>query len=71
MDKWTVGRISQLTTEPGMLTACNCIGPQQGFPKCPCMMRGLIQRDGRWVEPEKDLGPVRSVLPDLSPKEAD
>ena len=38
--------------------ACNCIGPQPGFPRCPCQMRGLIQRDGRWIEPEKDLGPV-------------
>lgn len=38
--------------------ACHCVGPQPGFPKCPCMMRGLIQRDGRWVQPEKDLGPV-------------
>lgn len=23
------------------------------------MMRGVIQRDGRWIEPERDLGPVR------------
>lgn len=38
--------------------ACNCIGPQNGQPRCPCMMRGVIQRNGRWVEPERDLGPV-------------
>lgn len=38
--------------------SCNCVGPQPGFPKCPCMMRGLIQRNGRWIEPKKDLGPV-------------
>ena len=38
--------------------ACFCVGPQPGFPRCPCMMRGLVQRDGRWVEPERDLGPV-------------
>lgn len=42
--------------------ACCCIGPQPGFPRCPCMMRGLIQRDGRWIEPEKDLGPVQKYL---------
>jgi len=42
--------------------ACNCIGPQNGEPRCPCMMRGLIQRNGRWIEPEKDLGPVTSRL---------
>lgn len=40
--------------------SCNCIGPQNGEPLCPCQMRGLVQRDGRWVRPEKDMGPVRS-----------
>lgn len=44
-----------------MSHACNCIGPQNGEPRCPCMMRGIIQRDGRWVEPERDLGPVSSA----------
>jgi hypothetical protein len=39
---------------------CNCIGPQNGAPRCPCAMRGVIQRDGRWVVPEQDLGPVSS-----------
>jgi len=37
---------------------CFCIGPQNGEPKCPCEMKGLIQRDGRWIQPEVDLGPV-------------
>ena len=37
---------------------CACIGPQNVQPRCPCMMRGLVQRDGRWIEPERDLGPV-------------
>lgn len=40
------------------MTACNCIGPQRGQPRCPCMMRGLVERDGRWIEPERDLGPA-------------
>lgn len=40
---------------------CNCIGPQNGQPKCPCQMRGLIQRDGRWIQPEVDLGPVTNT----------
>lgn len=39
--------------------SCGCIGPQRGEPYCPCRMRGVIQRDGRWIEPERDLGPVR------------
>jgi len=40
------------------MSACNCIGPQRGEPLCPCMMRGVIQRDGHWVR-ETDLGPVQ------------
>jgi hypothetical protein len=43
--------------------ACNCIGPQRGEPRCPCQMRGVIERDGRWIVPEQDLGPVRSQTP--------
>ncbi len=37
------------------------MGPQNGEPFCPCMMNrlGVLKRNGRWVEPEKDLGPVR------------
>jgi len=38
--------------------ACNCIGPQNGQPRCPCMMRNIIKRDGRWVQIEQDLGPA-------------
>lgn len=40
--------------------ACNCMGPQNGEPFCPCMMRrlGVIKQNGRWIEPTKDLGPV-------------
>ena len=42
---------------------CNCIGPQRGAPYCPCEMRarGVFERDGRWVEPERDLGPVQNL----------
>lgn len=38
--------------------ACNCIGPQNGEPRCPCQMRGLIQRDGKWIQPERVVGDV-------------
>ena len=41
--------------------ACNCVGPQNGQPRCPCMMRNVQIRDGRYVEPEKDLGPVSAL----------
>jgi hypothetical protein len=42
----------------GTTWSCNCIGPQNGQPRCPCMMRGVFQRNGRWVQAEQDLGPV-------------
>jgi hypothetical protein len=45
--------------------ACNCMGRQPGMPLCPCGMRGLIQRDGRWIKPEQDMGPV--IDPPLDP----
>jgi len=36
------------------------MGPQNGEPYCPCLMNRLniVKRNGRWVEPEKDLGEV-------------
>jgi hypothetical protein len=45
------------------LSSCNCIGPQRGEPYCPCLMRdkGVFQRNGRWIEPEQDLGPVQNL----------
>lgn len=44
---------------------CGCIGPQRGEPYCPCRMRGVIERDGRWIEPERDLGPVRRSVSEI------
>jgi hypothetical protein len=38
--------------------ACNCIGPQNGQPACPCAMRDVKVVDGRWVRVQ-DLGLVR------------
>ena len=38
--------------------ACNCIGPQNGNPVCPCRMRSMEQVNGRWVE-VIDHGPVK------------
>lgn len=37
--------------------ACNCIGPQNGDPVCPCQMRGVAIRNGRYVR-VIDLGPA-------------
>lgn len=39
-------------------SACNCIGPQDGQPLCPCQMRGVEIVEGRYVR-VTDLGPVR------------
>lgn len=43
-------------------SACNCMGPQNGEPFCPCMMNrlGIFKRDGKWIEPEKVVGDVKS-----------
>lgn len=38
--------------------SCNCVGPQNGEPLCPCKMRNVIIRDGRYIQKEHDLGPV-------------
>ncbi len=37
--------------------ACNCMGPQNGDPVCPCQMRNVRIIDGRYVM-VRDLGPV-------------
>ncbi len=60
------GRLIKAATEAlNSFHACNCIGPQRGEPLCPCQMRGIIQRDGRYIRPEQDLGPVvTSILDD-------
>ena len=28
--------------------ACECIGPQNGEPRCPCQMKNVVIRDGRY-----------------------
>jgi hypothetical protein len=42
---------------------CNCIGPQNGQPLCPCKMSRVIERNGRYIIPEQDLGPVVKQVP--------
>ena len=36
---------------------CNCVGPQNGEPVCPCAMRAVKVIDGRWMKVQ-DLGPA-------------
>lgn len=42
---------------------CNCLGPQNGQPHCPCTMRTLRIVDGRYVQ---DMGPVEPARPALN-----
>lgn len=42
---------------PAVATQCNCIGPQNGQPVCPCQMRFVKVIDGRYVK-TTDLGPA-------------
>ena len=44
--------------------SCNCIGPQDGKPLCPCQMRGVEIKNGRYVK-TIDYGPVREPVPPL------
>jgi hypothetical protein len=40
------------------IEACFCVGPQNGDPLCPCRMRRVKVKDGRYVE-EIDHGEVK------------
>lgn len=40
--------------------SCGCIGPQGDDPLCPCQMRSLTIKDGRYVRIE-DFGPVNDL----------
>lgn len=39
------------------MSACGCIGPQNGQPVCPCQMRNVKVINGRYVRVQ-DLGPA-------------
>ena len=45
---------------------CNCIGPQNGQPLCPCRMRGVKVENGRYVQ-HIDHGPVRPQVGSVKP----
>lgn len=48
------------------MRACFCIGPQGDDPVCPCRMRRVRRRGGRYIE-ERDLGPVRDDFNHIAP----
>ncbi len=39
------------------MSACFCVGPQNGEPLCPCQMRHVERRNGRYVQ-TIDYGPT-------------
>jgi hypothetical protein len=41
----------------GAVFSCNCMGPRNGQPLCPCMMRGVTIENGRYIQ-KRDLGPA-------------
>jgi len=58
------------TTTTTTTTACNCVGPQNNEPLCPCDMRtrGIFKRNDKWIEPascEKILGDVIPTIDEL------
>lgn len=40
--------------------SCFCVGPRPGEPVCPCRMRNMVMKDGRWVE-TIDHGPADEI----------
>ena len=42
----------------GPYHSCNCVGPRNGQPLCPCMMRSVSIENGRYVQ-KIDHGPVQ------------
>jgi hypothetical protein len=45
------------------MSGCFCIGPQNGEPLCPCRMRSVEIKDGRYVQ-VIDHGPVKEPIPE-------
>jgi hypothetical protein len=55
------------TAKEPLAQACHCIGAAPGYPACPCAMRGIVVRDGRFIRPEQDLGPVPAGYDPMDP----
>lgn len=55
---WQKALTSQMAKPDQHVNSCGCVGPQNGQPLCPCKMSGVKIKDGRYVMPERDLGPV-------------
>lgn len=51
-DRWQKCRMQLTLPNP-----CACVGPKNGQPLCPCQMRGVTIKDGRYIRIQ-DLGPA-------------
>jgi hypothetical protein len=47
----------RIAGQSGQIHSCNCIGPQNGQPACPCQMAGVTIENGRYIR-RVDLGPA-------------
>lgn len=54
---WPAGKLETMQLQG----PCNCVGPQNGQPLCPCQMRGVTVENGRYVR-RVDLGPAPHVF---------
>lgn len=50
----------------GVGRICNCIGPQNGQPLCPCRMASVTVENGRYVL-RRDLGPIKPTIGRIEP----
>lgn len=42
-------------TNTDQVHACNCVGPRNGEPLCPCMMRSKAQERQKWLNDLKEI----------------
>ena len=45
-DRWMQSPVPDFES----MQICNCIGPQNGEPLCPCRMRNVTIKNGRYIE---------------------
>lgn len=66
MSEWTKALNELRSAYPkDEVRSCFCIGPQNGQPVCPCQMREVYIKNGRYVRAERevDLGPAPEQKP--------
>jgi len=50
--------IRQWLSKPAPISnACGCMGPRNGEPECPCMMKWIEKVDGHWYHIREHRSP--------------